>query len=167
MLRQSISRMTMDPSTGAPPPYYTSENYTPVRNVGRVVQDVASEMQATLSRETAALGITGPQWVVLMRISSGIRASAADLCRNMGYDSGSMTRMLDRLEKLGLIERHRSLEDRRVINLSLTPAGQALRPQLTPIAIKVLDRFLHGFTVAEEETLTNLLERMLANGERP
>jgi len=167
LIRQQNPSKARDTTTGTTLPYYTRDNYTPVRNIGRVVLDLSNELQAALNREVTPLGITGAQWVVLMRITSGVRCSAADLCRDMGYDSGSMTRMLDRLEKHGLIERCRSVEDRRVVELSLTPAGEALYPQLAPVALKVLNHFIQGFTADEVEGLISLLERMLANGQKP
>jgi len=145
-------------------PIYDESTYTPTRNVGRSMLDLTNEMQAAIDHETTRLGITGAQWVVLMRIASGIGASAAELCRDMGYDSGSMTRMLDRLEKRGLIARHRKVEDRRVIELSLTEAGQALYPHLRPVALTILNRFLTGFSAAEVETLMGFIDRMIANG---
>jgi DNA-binding MarR family transcriptional regulator len=75
-----------------------------------------------------------------------------------------MTRMLDRLVDQGLIRRDRSDEDRRIIHLSLTEAGEALRPRLSPVAVEVLNQHLQGFTAEEAATLTNLLQRLLANG---
>ena len=50
----------------------------------------------------------------------------AELCRYLGLDSGSMTRMLDRLEQKGLILRNRCPDDRRQVRLGLTADGQRL-----------------------------------------
>ncbi len=71
--------------------------------------------------------------------------------------------MLDRLEKRGLIYRRRSIEDRRVVRLSLTDLGKELYPQLTPIAIETLNHVLKGFTPEEADILMGLLDRILAN----
>lgn len=145
------------------PPVYTPENYRPSRNAGRSLVDIASALTALVDRRAAPLGVSGAQWVVLLRIASGVGSSAAELCRNMGYDSGSMTRMLDRLEKRGLIERHRSQEDRRVVNLTLTPLGRDLYPRMTPVAIQTLNELLGGFSAAEAEALMGFLDRIAAN----
>jgi len=145
-------------------PIYNAENYTSARNIARHVIDIATEMRASIDRRVTPLGISGAQWVVLVRIASGVGASAAELCRAIGYDSGSMTRMLDRLEKRGLIYRRRSVEDRRVIELHLTDLGRKLYPQLTGIAIDTLNCFLAGFTPEEADVLMGFLDRMMANG---
>ena len=63
-------------------------------------------------------------YYVLMRIGSGYAATASDLSRALDTDSGSMTRMLDRLEAQGLILRQRSDGDRRVARLYLTESGR-------------------------------------------
>jgi DNA-binding MarR family transcriptional regulator len=109
------------------------------------------------------LGITGAQWVILMRIATGCGSTAAELCRFSRYDTGSMTRMLDRLEEKGLIRRVRSSTDRRVIHLELTDAGRELYTLLPPVAIKVMNAHLQGFTRAELDLFKGFLKRMQAN----
>ncbi|HVI52486.1 MAG TPA: MarR family transcriptional regulator [Candidatus Sulfotelmatobacter sp.] len=141
----------------------TAETYTPRRNVARSIIDVAGHVKEIVDQRASVLGITGAQWVVLIRIASGIGGSASELCRAIGYDSGSMTRMLDRLEKSGLIYRERCAEDRRVVKIFLTPAGKELYPQLAPIAVQNLNQLLKGFKAEEIELLQSMLDRMIAN----
>ena len=100
-------------------------------------------------------------------IATGCGSTAAELCRFSRYDTGSMTRMLDRLEEKGLIRRVRSSTDRRVIHLELTEAGRELYTLLPPVAIKVLNSHLQGFTRAELELFKNFLRRMQANSRQP
>jgi DNA-binding MarR family transcriptional regulator len=77
-----------------------------------------------------------------------------------------MTRMLDRLEEKGLIHRARSDKDRRVMCLELTEAGWDLYPLMPPVAIKVLNTHLRGFTRDELELFKGFLNRMRANSEQ-
>lgn len=76
-----------------------------------------------------------------------------------------MTRMLDRLVRLGLVRRAPSPRDGRVAALSLTPAGEALYPRLRPIAIEVIDEHLQGFAPEEIEQFMTYLDRVVANGQ--
>jgi DNA-binding MarR family transcriptional regulator len=145
-------------------PIYTAETYTPAGNIGRLVVDVATMLTRAIDRRAREVGLTGPQWIMVMRIANGMGHTAAELCHSIGYDSGSMTRMLDRLVDLGLIRRDRSEADRRIVRLSLTEAGQALRPRLSPVAIEVLNDHLDGFTAEEVACLSGFLERLLGNG---
>jgi len=147
-------------------PLYTSENYNPEESIGRLIADVSGRLLVAFDDEMTGMGITGAQWVILMRIANGCGATAADLCRFSRYDTGSMTRMLDRLEEKGLIRRVRSSKDRRVAHLELTDEGQNLYPLLPPVAIKVLNTHLKGFTQDEVELLKGFLNRMRANSEQ-
>jgi DNA-binding MarR family transcriptional regulator len=144
-------------------PLYTPENYIPEESIGRLIADVSGRMLAALDDEMTGLGITGAQWVILMRIATGCGSTAAGLCRFSRYDTGSMTRMLDRLEEKGLILRVRSSTDRRVIHLELTAQGRELYTLLPPVAIKVLNAHLQGFTRAELDLFKGFLRRMQAN----
>lgn len=142
----------------------SEEAHDPVRNVGRTLHDAAAQMTHAIDRRARAFGITGAQWVVLIRIGGGIGNMATELCRTLGYDSGAMTRMLGRLEKLGLVRRAPSLQDKRVTKVFLSDAGEALYPRLRLIGIDELSRHLRGFTAAEVSLFTGFLERVIANG---
>ncbi len=157
----------MNEATGIPEPLYTPENYNPEDSIGRLIAEASRQILAALDDELLhrGTGITGAQWAILMRISRGCASTAAELCRYSRYDTGSMTRMLDRLEEKGLILRVRSSKDRRVTMLELTDAGRDLLPQLPPVAIKVLNAHLKGFSQAELDQLKGFLNRIRANGE--
>ncbi len=147
-------------------PLYTSENYNPEDSIGRLVADVSGRLLTAVDEEMTGLGITGAQWVILMRIATGCGSTAAELCRFSRYDTGSMTRMLDRLQEKGLIRRARSDKDRRVVRLELTKAGRDLYTLLPPVAIKVLNTHLRGFTRDELDQFKDFLNRMRANSDQ-
>jgi DNA-binding MarR family transcriptional regulator len=153
--------MTTD--VGGTRPLYTAENYNPEESIGRLIADVSGRLLAAFDEEMTGKGITGAQWVILMRIANGCGSTAAELCRFSRYDTGSMTRMLDRLEEKGLIGRTRSSTDRRVVHLELTEAGRELYPLLPPVAIKVLNKHLQGFTQEELDQFKGFLNRMRDN----
>ena len=146
-------------------PLYATETYNPEDSIGRLIAEVSGRILAAFDDEMTGMGITGAQWVILMRIASGCGSTAAELCRFSRYDTGSMTRMLDRLEEKGLIRRVRSSKDRRLIHLELTDAGRELHPLLPPVAVKVLNAHLKGFTREELDLFKGFLNRMRANSE--
>jgi DNA-binding MarR family transcriptional regulator len=73
-----------------------------------------------------------------------------------------MTRMVDRLEKRGLISRVRKSDDRRVIDLVLTPDGQALGRRLPSIYAAVVNSNFAGLRPDEMAILKTLLRKSLA-----
>jgi len=74
-----------------------------------------------------------------------------------------MTRMIDRLEQKGLIQRTDHPDDRRRVGLELTAEGKTVYPKLKAAAMSVQNRFLRGFTKSDVRQLEILLQRMLAN----
>ena len=145
-------------------PLYSPDTWSLDESLGYLLAQVRGRIVAAIDAELAGLDITWAQWGTLLKIANGRGDTASDLCRS-GCDTGSMTRMLDRLEQKGLISRERSTEDRRVVLLRLTEAGKALYPQLPPIAVKVLNDHLRGFSREELETFKGYLRRMLANAD--
>lgn len=109
------------------------------------------------------LELTTAQLTVVMMLASGETLSSVDLCESMSYDTGAMTRMLDRLQSKGVIRRRRSLEDRRVVEVELTEEGRAGLSRMREISTEVADEFLRGFTTAEVLRLESYLARLLVN----
>jgi DNA-binding MarR family transcriptional regulator len=86
-----------------------------------------------------------------------------EFCQFAGIDAGPMSRLLDRLEAKGIVQRVRDELDRRQVNVELTSKGSALYPQIMEIITRVNGRFLDGFSPAEAAQLQGLLQRLLAN----
>jgi len=134
-------------------------------SVGPLIGRVRVVLLSALDRELLPFGVTGMQFAVLKNLADHTADTAADLSRAMHYDTGSMTRMVDRLEHKGLIRRERSKDDRRVVSLRLTSAGRAALPRLWDTAGAVLERMLEGFLGSEIDDLRSYLSRMIANGQ--
>src|SRR5882757_7648079 len=118
-------------------------------------------MGAAVDAALAPMDITAAQYVILMSLALGEAESASGLCKDISYDPGAMTRMLDRLERRGLVRRVAHPNDRRTFNLELTAEGEAVYPKLRASVMKVLNHFLHGFTPKEAKQLEGFLLRML------
>ncbi len=131
-------------------------------SIGRMLNRVRAELVEALDRELAPFEITSAQFVILGSLVSGDADSASALCKEISYDPGAMTRMIDRLELKGLIRRLPHADDRRRMNLELTPKGKAVYPKLRASAVTVQNRFLRGFTKIEARQLEGFLQRMIA-----
>jgi DNA-binding MarR family transcriptional regulator len=132
--------------------------------VGYLMSRARASLLAGLDAELAPFGLNAMQYAVLKQLADGNARTAADLCRYMHYDTGSMTRILDRLEEKGLLRRERCREDRRVVFLRVAPAGRAQLPRLRAAGSRVLEDHLAGFEAAEVENLRRYLGRMIENG---
>ncbi|MBN2979754.1 MarR family transcriptional regulator [Pseudomonas fluorescens] len=106
-------------------------------------------------------GITAAQFKVLIIMAQFGVDTPAELCRHLSLDSGSMTRMLDRLEQKDLLSRKRSELDRRQVQLVLTPDGQRLADLLPFIGAQALNQLAGALEPGELESLERILKKIL------
>jgi DNA-binding MarR family transcriptional regulator len=141
--------------------HYTPENFTLTQSVGFAVNKARNLLAAELDAALKNLGITAQQMGILMSMRGGETQTPFELSKLLGIDTGLMTRMLDKLEDRGLLQRTRSLEDRRVVNLTLTRAGEKIAEELPHIAPVVVNRRLRKFTKSEFQEFRRLLNKFL------
>ena len=133
------------------------------QSLGFQLRRIATLLGAEVDRRMEPLGLTDAQWKPLLRLLLDPPGTAAALARVCHLDAGGLTRLLDRLEAKGLCQRERSQEDRRVVNIALTPEGRAVAEQLPAILAGVQRELLAGFDEAEEAQLRDFLARIYAN----
>ena len=75
----------------------------------------------------APLGLTYPQYVVMLALWQQRELSAGALAQAVALDAGTLVPLVRKLVAQGLLARRRSDEDDRVVLISVTPAGQALK----------------------------------------
>ncbi len=75
----------------------------------------------------APLGITYPQYLVLLVLWEGGTSTLSELGRKLALDSGTLSPLLKRLETAGLLSRSRRPDDERSVAVALTTAGSDLR----------------------------------------
>jgi DNA-binding MarR family transcriptional regulator len=95
-----------------------------------------------------------------MCLRDGIASTCADLSRELSHDKGSMTRLMDQLERRGFVHRRRDLEDRRMVFLDLTPEGLAAVNRLIPKLVDYYNELLVDFSAEDVQRLTDLLRRL-------
>ncbi|AQV94550.1 MarR family transcriptional regulator [Cupriavidus necator] len=132
-------------------------------SVGYLMQRAKNMLAHGVEQEVSSLDITHAQASCLMMLATGRASTVTDLGRELNTDMGSVTRLLSRMEKRGLIERRRRDADRRVVDLSVTPQGQELVEQLPAIFCKVLSHHFRGFSEDELLALRSMLRRVIDN----
>lgn len=143
---------------------YNRENYSLCESLGYLIKRTSSMLSNAIDQELASYELTHQQFSILVILSQLKCETAADLARETCGDTGAITRMLDRLEAKDMIRRVRSLEDRRIVNIELTPAGKSCAEKMPVVAINVINRHLQGFDTQELETMKQFLRRLLSNG---
>lgn len=86
-------------------------------------------MMSTYRSLLEQLGLTFPQYLVMLVLWEAGQSTVKDLGQALYLDSGTLSPLLKRLEAAGLINRTRSAHDERAVEISLTEAGQTLKEQ--------------------------------------
>ena len=136
--------------------------YVAVKVLKQHLEDLDPAARQRFQREAEVQALLRHRNVAAL-LATGATPTAADLCRQLNYDTGSMTRMLSRLERKGVIVRRPSDEDRRIVRLHITPAGRKLYPKLRDVVIRVLNHLTADFSADEVRVASDLLRRMRGN----
>ena len=112
------------------------------------------------SESIKEFGLTQPQFAVVEVIGHLGPLKIGELCEKMLVTGGNMTLVLDNIEKLGYIERVPSREDRRAINIQLTPAGQKLFEEVFVKHAENITQFMSVLNTTEQKNLGDLLKKL-------
>jgi DNA-binding MarR family transcriptional regulator len=109
----------------------------------------------------ARFGLKVPEWRVLAVVAEQGRATQAALVAATQMDKMTVSRAVTALVARGLLART-TAEDRRTLEIRLTPAGEALHAEIAPMALSIEGALLAGFSTAERVQLMALLRRLEA-----
>ncbi|MDM0116481.1 MarR family transcriptional regulator [Variovorax sp. J22R133] len=79
------------------------------------------------------LGLTYPQYLVLLVLWEGDGLMVSELGERLSLDSGTLTPLLKRLEASGLVTRIRDVQDERRVHVTLTAAGRKLKTRAASV----------------------------------
>lgn len=97
------------------------------------------------------LGLTYPQYLVLLVLWEGDDVPVRELGERLALDSGTLTPLLKRLEERGTVTRQRDAADERVVRIQLTKQGRALREGAQEVPAAVACRA--GFPLEDRRSL--------------
>ncbi len=103
--------------------------------------------------EAHGLGITPEQYFMLYRLLLKDGVPQVDLADNALGHYPNITRMIDGLEKKGLVERTADPSDRRKYLIKLTESGKARMDRVVPFILKERERLFNGFSDDELKTI--------------
>lgn len=112
---------------------------------------------------TATLNLTIEQWSVLYHLWKQDGISQQDLCKATFRDKPSITRLVDNLEKAGLVKRIAAENDRRINRIYLTKQAQKLQQESMEIAEETLNEALEGVAPEKIEICKEVLQVVYDN----
>jgi len=112
----------------------------------------------------AGIGFVRPAYLgSLMSLWHEDGLKMIDLGRKAGLEPSTMTGLLDRMERDGLVERRPDPADRRVLKIFLTGAGAGAREAVVRIVDETLTGIFSGIDAGEIEALKGLMRKVLIN----
>ncbi len=128
---------------------------------GKASTAIARRLQKNF--KSANIDITIEQWSVLYHLWKQDGLSQQQLCEATFRDKPSITRLVDNLEKLGLVKRVSSKEDRRINKIYLTKEATALQEQTMELANQTLNEALAGVSNGQVEIAKEVLQMVYDN----
>jgi DNA-binding MarR family transcriptional regulator len=148
-----------------PEQHYRPQTYRSRDSVGYLIRRLYTLLLARFEGALAQADFTLTQWIVLIQLRDGMARTASDLASDLDHDSGAITRVLDQLERRGFLQRRRSSQDRRVVELRLTAAGKAIAEELLPLVVDQTNAALAPLSKPEFEQLHGYLVRLLEHAQ--
>jgi MarR family transcriptional regulator, organic hydroperoxide resistance regulator len=110
------------------------------------------------------MGLTHPQYLVMLALWQHGPLSVKDLSRLLQLDPGTLSPLIKRLEAADLLRRNRNPQDERALAIALTDKGRALRAEAERIPAGIVERL--GMDVAELTALHGALTRVIDASQR-
>lgn len=139
--------------------------YPPNANLGLIFRQVRDAMWADMAREMALAGheLTYSQFMTIKHLAVDSTTGVTELARHAQLNPGAMTRLLDKLEARGLLQRVADPADRRALHIVLTESGLQIWRDIRHCGQIVRDRAMQGMDENEREQLFRLLGQVLQN----
>lgn len=109
------------------------------------------------------VGLTPEQFLLIDLLWNKGKMSQQSLADNMQKDKNSITKLVDALEKKGLLVRERDKKDRRSNTIVLTPKAEAMKMEAKEFGVAMLDKMLTGISEDELRGFLGTLGKLTAN----
>jgi DNA-binding MarR family transcriptional regulator len=104
--------------------------------------------------------LTGPQLTVVKLLETVGDLSLSELSEKIRAQNSTVTGIIDRMEREGLVTRERSKEDRRVVHIRLTPKGQELARGIPVEPMEIFKGALESLTAQEMRDLMRIMTKV-------
>ena len=142
--------------------FYSDSNFHPENSIGYLIRRSEQLGTSALEPVFVAHDITKTQCSALVALHFDRASTCAEIARDLGHDKGATTRLVDTLEERGWVTRAREDEDRRLVRVALTPAGDAIAATVRDAVIAVWNDWLKEWKESDIVELTRLLAQLRA-----
>jgi DNA-binding MarR family transcriptional regulator len=131
--------------------------------LGFLFIDIARLLRRNLDRRLQALGLTQAQWRAIARLAREEGMTQVDLAESLETQPITVTRLVDRMEKAGWVERRPHPHDRRAVRLFLTPRSQPILAEMQARGADTMSDATRGVAVGAQKELLETLDQIKQN----
>ena len=139
-----------------------ADDHIKATEFGRQVYRLSSAWRREIDQRVRRFGLTDATWRPLLylgRLGDGVRQT--DLAAALAIEDPSLVRLVDALERTGLVERLEDADDRRSKRLWMTKAGRETYAEVAAIHARLADAFVKDVSAAELDLCYSVLDRVL------
>lgn len=133
------------------------------RTLGFLVNDIARLLRRNIDRRLQSLRLTQAQWRAIVHLSRSEGMTQAMLAESLEIQPITLTRLIDRMESAGWVERRTHPQDRRAVQLFLTAQSQPILDEMHARAADTLSDATRGVTPRAQRQLVTTLEQIKQN----
>lgn len=145
------------------PPRASEHHHPRKRDLDAVVEAVLylyTESRRITKGLAGRYGLTGPQLAVLKMLEPVGKLSLSELSERIRARNSTVTGIIDRMQREGLVERARSESDRRVVHIGLTGKGRELAAGISVEPVDIFRRVLSELTPRDAAELERILTQL-------
>ncbi|RYE53336.1 MAG: MarR family transcriptional regulator [Rhizobiaceae bacterium] len=131
--------------------------------IGFLISDVSRLMRKRFDERARLIGATRAQWKTLVTLSRNEGINQGGLADLLEVEPITLTRMIDRLEEAGYVERRRDPADRRAWRIHLTDAAKPVLEKLGTYADDLFELSLAGLDDRQRVALLAALDTIRSN----
>lgn len=134
-----------------------------LEGLGFLIHDAARAMQRRFEARATGYGLSAAQWRLLVRLVKAEGMPQARLAAFLEIEPISVSRLLDRMEEGGWIERRPDPMDRRVRTVFATQKSRRAFAEVKSVASEIYEEALTGISTADRRILVDSLRTLISN----
>ena len=145
------------------PPAATPPDPEPRPEIDSIVETIIylyTESRRLTKGLASQFGLTGPQLTVIKLLETFENLSLSSLSERIRAQNSTVTGIIDRMEREGLVRRDRSTTDRRVVHISLSEKGQKLAKQIQVEPMEIFRGALQSLSHADLRDLLRIMNKL-------
>ncbi|HUN49711.1 MAG TPA: MarR family transcriptional regulator [Candidatus Sulfotelmatobacter sp.] len=136
---------------------------SPDPSFGFLIHDVSRLLRKNFDRRAQQVGLTRAQWWVLVHVHRHESSSQRALADILEIEPITLTRLIDRLEKSGWVERRPDASDRRIWRLYLTEKSYPILDRMYQLGAETREQALTGLPAEQRDQLVAILSKIKGN----